>query len=640
MTSLHRSPFRRRALAACGLAVALTGTVLFVGAAPAQAACPSDYESEAALAAAPAGCRHTFVVDPGIGDLLSRADLVAHAAYYKSFNFDLNYLIHGELGVIDVGPNSNGVWTYCKVSHTGPCPEDQIGESAFSTTFSQDTTLHVVSVGDTFIALVCGNTSPRRLLPQPGPSPTIAGTKVHDLDLDGHADLDEPGLGGWTITLRLVRSDIPALASVPDRTTTTAVDGTYSFSMSNQPPGLYELEESAQSGWRASSPARRTFLLPAGSGSTVFGANDFANVQQADVVKADFELLDASTTRLEAGQWKDLVVRAVLRNDGPTSAVDVDDELTITAPEDCTVLPQRSVVRRRLEDEDVVVDFPVRARCEHRSFHDFTLRNTLRVAGAGVVDDDQSDNTRSLTVTLPVFEPADLWVDVTDVECGERALGPSSFTCMARTLVGNDGSATDVKTLTAVRLSGPSDCTVVPTDAQAYALELDAGQVQVLVSEFAVSCTDPVRHSFVADAAVRVDTDADPHAEDRDLANNRDAIRWVPIDPKPRSQPSAVNVAKQGIVPVAILSTPDFDALAQVDRTSLRFGATGDESSLVGCKGTGEDVNDDGLLDLVCHFEATKTGLTCDDHVAVLTGTLMDGSPFQGHDDVKVTPCH
>jgi hypothetical protein len=43
----------------------------------------------------------------------------------------------------------------------------------------------------------------------------------------------------------------------------------------------------------------------------------------------------------------------------------------------------------------------------------------------------------------------------------------------------------------------------------------------------------------------------------------------VRIDIKPGSQPNSISLKKSGTIPVAILSTPAFDAAARVDRTSL-----------------------------------------------------------------------
>src|ERR1700730_5233697 len=73
----------------------------------------------------------------------------------------------------------------------------------------------------------------------------------------------------------------------------------------------------------------------------------------------------------------------------------------------------------------------------------------------------------------------------------------------------------------------------------------------------------------------------------------------VSIDIKPGGTANSINPRSQGNTPVAILSGPGFNALADVDVPSLTFGRTGDERSLAFCSG-GEDVNGDGLLVFVC----------------------------------------
>src|SRR5262249_15545179 len=67
--------------------------------------------------------------------------------------------------------------------------------------------------------------------------------------------------------------------------------------------------------------------------------------------------------------------------------------------------------------------------------------------------------------------------------------------------------------------------------------------------------------------------------------------------------PVPINAKSHGKIPVAILSTSTFDAVTTIDTASLTFGPTGDEHSLAFCNTEGEDVNGDGRLDLVCHFE-------------------------------------
>jgi hypothetical protein len=111
----------------------------------------------------------------------------------------------------------------------------------------------------------------------------------------------------------------------------------------------------------------------------------------------------------------------------------------------------------------------------------------------------------------------------------------------------------------------------------------------------------------------------------------------VTIDIKPGSDPNAINPKSKGKIPVAILSTPDFDATTEVDKSSLTFGRTGNESSLFKCTGD-EDANGDGKLDVVCHFNTPQTGFQSGDTVGVLKGTTIGGVPIVGTDSVKIVP--
>jgi len=110
----------------------------------------------------------------------------------------------------------------------------------------------------------------------------------------------------------------------------------------------------------------------------------------------------------------------------------------------------------------------------------------------------------------------------------------------------------------------------------------------------------------------------------------------VVIDIKPGSDPNSINTKSSGKIPVAILSSADFDAPATVDATSLTFGRTGDEHSLAFCNTGGEDVNADARLDLVCHFYTQMTGFQTGDTEGILRGQTVGGTPVEGRDAVRV----
>ncbi len=117
------------------------------------------------------------------------------------------------------------------------------------------------------------------------------------------------------------------------------------------------------------------------------------------------------------------------------------------------------------------------------------------------------------------------------------------------------------------------------------------------------------------------------------------AVREVNIDIKPGSDPSTINLNSRGTIPVAILSSPDFDAPSEVDQASLTFGRSGAEDSLAFCTKSAEDVNGDALLDQVCHFNTQDTGFQCGDTEGILRGQTVDGVPIEGRDSVRIVSC-
>ncbi len=114
----------------------------------------------------------------------------------------------------------------------------------------------------------------------------------------------------------------------------------------------------------------------------------------------------------------------------------------------------------------------------------------------------------------------------------------------------------------------------------------------------------------------------------------------VEIDVKPADSANVIKLSSQEF-PVAILSTPAFNATTQIKRASIRFGRTGSEDSLrVGKSGPAcgnTDVNGDRLPDLVCHVVTSKTGFTTGTTEALLRAEAVDGARVEGRDAVRVS---
>jgi hypothetical protein len=110
----------------------------------------------------------------------------------------------------------------------------------------------------------------------------------------------------------------------------------------------------------------------------------------------------------------------------------------------------------------------------------------------------------------------------------------------------------------------------------------------------------------------------------------------VAIDVKPGSDTNPINCkhSMRGVVPVAVLTTEDFDATA-LDHTTVRFGpddAAEAHSNRRGPIRHESDVDGDGDLDLMFHFRLADTGIQCGDTEASLTGETYDGRAVMGVD--------
>jgi hypothetical protein len=107
--------------------------------------------------------------------------------------------------------------------------------------------------------------------------------------------------------------------------------------------------------------------------------------------------------------------------------------------------------------------------------------------------------------------------------------------------------------------------------------------------------------------------------------------REVQVDIWPGSSQTAVSRSSRGLIPVAILSSPEFDALTTDPATVRLAGASVRELGAAGVR----DVNRDGLPDLVLYFEARELRLAPADSTAELVGVTRDGVRIHGRDRVR-----
>lgn len=113
----------------------------------------------------------------------------------------------------------------------------------------------------------------------------------------------------------------------------------------------------------------------------------------------------------------------------------------------------------------------------------------------------------------------------------------------------------------------------------------------------------------------------------------------VIIDIKPGSETNSINLASSGIVPVAIISSDTFDATT-VDPTSVSLA--GASVKMVGKSDkylcNQEDINNDGLIDLVCKIYTAQFMVEEGETMAIMEAETFDGIKLRGEDLIRIIP--
>jgi alkaline phosphatase len=110
-----------------------------------------------------------------------------------------------------------------------------------------------------------------------------------------------------------------------------------------------------------------------------------------------------------------------------------------------------------------------------------------------------------------------------------------------------------------------------------------------------------------------------------------EASAYATIDIKPYSYSNTINRLFEWVVPVAILTTDNFDATT-VDPATVVFAGAEPICNIM------KDVNYDGDLDMLLYFNTHDLELTCESTEAYLTGETTDGIPIIAKDKVNIIP--
>ena len=128
----------------------------------------------------------------------------------------------------------------------------------------------------------------------------------------------------------------------------------------------------------------------------------------------------------------------------------------------------------------------------------------------------------------------------------------------------------------------------------------------------------------------------DPVTNNVDIIVDGEPSSLISIDIKPGDNPNSINLKSGGVIPVAILSSLYFDATTVDPVTVILASAMVRLTRRGSPKFSHEDVNGDGLVDLLVHLKTKDLDLKEGDTEAILEGTTFSGVTFQVSDSVRI----
>lgn len=165
----------------------------------------------------------------------------------------------------------------------------------------------------------------------------------------------------------------------------------------------------------------------------------------------------------------------------------------------------------------------------------------------------------------------------------------------------------------------------------------DLATVPAQVGADLVIQATPTAPGLLTEKTVVTTQSNDPVAANNSASTTADVFLPVFVDVEPGDPLNIVEFQRRGLITVAVVSTPDFDA-ADIEPGTVCFGDadTPAERTCTEVHGRGHliDVNRDRRPDLVLHFEVTETGIDLGDTRACLKGRTTGNIGVYGCDAV------
>ena len=147
-------------------------------------------------------------------------------------------------------------------------------------------------------------------------------------------------------------------------------------------------------------------------------------------------------------------------------------------------------------------------------------------------------------------------------------------------------------------------------------------------------CTDFEGMPIVIDQRGKVRTGCDIGAVDSTGTTPPVVIKLKLPGSPPAIQPNSTGTFDLGIVS-RVDSIKSFRPVWDINRNSVRLGAAGAVPLLF----LSQDINADGIADLVMRFKTSETGIACGDKTLELRGAIIAGAEFVSRTAIKTIGC-
>jgi hypothetical protein len=255
-----------------------------------------------------------------------------------------------------------------------------------------------------------------------------------------------------------------------------------------------------------------------------------------------------------------------------------------------------------------------------------------RLGSGGVIN----LNLAATAPDIKVYPVADPVTGIRAYDVGEVAIC-ETLTVPNIVYIYNEGN--ENLTVTSVSISGDPSISLTPSLSFPLVIEPGLNNGQYFDVTFAPTAAGLV------EATVTIESDDEDEGVIEVILSGTGVVEvvYVDIDIKPDSEDNTVNLGSNGVIPVGILSTVEFDA-TQVDPESISLAGAG-----VAVRGKGnkllssiKDLNGDGLLDLEVKVDTENLDPgQFQNGYAILTGQLYGGTcglEIEGMDFIRVVP--